>query len=108
MKFILTALVVALPLLASAQDGNWGAPSDNASAWGGRTDDLNPVAPRNVHKLDREQPNPLNDSVIQKPTVANPFDSSGVSIGESQVLTGAGVDPSTGMTTPDSPRDTEN
>lgn len=106
MKKILTAAVILFPILAHAQ--SWGASSDDAAAWGGRTDDLNPVAPRNVHKLDREQANPLNDSVVPKPTVANPFDSNGVYIGESQVLTGTGVDRSTGMTTPDTPRDSEN
>lgn len=98
------------PLIAYSQaTDNWGLPTSNESnAWGSKAERLNPVAPQNVHKLDQEQANPLNDSVIPKPTVANPFDSSGVSIGESQALTGAGVDPATGMTTPDTPRDIEN
>ncbi len=106
MKKMLITTFLLLPILAMAQ--SWGDTSDNSASWGGRTDDLNPIAPRNVHKLDREQANPLNDSVVPKPTVANPFDSNGVYIGESQVLTGTGVDHSTGMTTPDTPRDSEN
>jgi len=108
-KRLITALLT-LPTLAVAQPSdNWGLPSgDESTAWGSKTNRLNPIAPQNVHKLDKEQANPLNDSVIPKPTVANPFDSSGVSVGESQALTGAGVDPATGMTTPDTPRDTQN
>lgn len=106
MKKNLIVGILLFPLVANAQ--SWGSSSDDTAAWGGRSDDLNPVAPRNVHKLDREQANPLNDSVVPKPTVANPFDSNGVYIGESQVLTGTGVDRSTGMTTPDTPRDSEN
>lgn len=110
MKALLLSISLILPLSAYSQTtDSWGlSTGDSSSAWGARTDNLNPIAPQNVNKLNREQANPLNDAVIPKPTVANPFDSSGVSIGESQVLTGAGVDPSTGMTTPDSPRDTEN
>lgn len=110
MKKTLITLLLSAPIFVLAQaTDNWGLPAeDNAAAWGGRADHLNPIAPQNVHKLDKEQANPLNDAVVPKPTVANPFDSSGVYIGESQVLTGAGVDPATGMTTPDSPRDTEN
>ena len=108
-KYVISTLFY-LPILALAQaTDNWGLPTSNESnAWGSKADRLNPIAPQNVHKLNQEQANPLNDSVIPKPTVANPFDSSGVSIGESQALTGAGVDPATGMTTPDTPRDTEN
>ncbi len=103
MKKFLIASLLLLPIVANAQ--SWGALSDDSAAWGGRTDDLNPIAPRNVHKLDQEQANPLNDSAIPKPTVANPFDSNGVYIGESQVLTGSGVDSSTGMTVQDTPRE---
>lgn len=105
MKKIFGIVAAAISVSAAyAQSDGWGAPSDNAAAWGGRTDDLNPIAPRNVHKLDREQPNPLNDSVLKPTPVANPFDENGVYIGESQVLTGTGVDPATGMTTSDTPR----
>ncbi|MGI9142279.1 MAG: hypothetical protein ACR2IJ_03715 [Fluviibacter sp.] len=110
MKSLLICVGLMLPVTAFSQatDG-WGLPAQEpSSSWGSNTDRLNPIAPRNVNKLDREQANPLNDAVVPKPTVANPFDSSGVSIGESQALTGAGVDPATGMTTPDTPRDTEN
>ena len=104
-QLIVLAIVPAIFTSAAyAQSDGWGASSDNAAAWGGRTDDLNPIAPRNVHKLDREQPNPLNDSVLKPTPVANPFDENGVYIGESQVLTGTGVDPATGMTTSDTPR----
>lgn len=103
MKEILIASLLLLPCVAHAQ--SWGTSSNDDAAWGGRTDDLNPIAPRNVHKLDREQPNPLNDAVIPKPTVVSPFDSNGVYLGESQVLTGTGVDRSTGMTVPDTPRE---
>ena len=109
-KALLISISLIYPLSAYSQaTDNWGLSADDSpSAWGRNTDNLNPIAPQNVHKLDKEQANPLNNAVLPKPVVANPFDSSGVSIGESQVLTGAGVDPSTGMTTPDSPRDTEN
>lgn len=110
MKKRLTALLLLLPTLAFAQaTDNWGLPAeDSSTAWGGRTDHLNPIAPQNVHKLDKEQSNPLNNAVLPKTPVPNPFDSNGVSIGESQVLTGTGVDPATGMTTPDTPRDVVN
>lgn len=102
------SLIVSLSAFSQTADG-WGLPPESpSSGWGGNTDELNPISRRNVHKLDKEQENPLNDSVIPKPTVANPFDSSGISIGESQALTGAGVDPATGMITPDTPRDLEN
>lgn len=109
-KTLLLSISLIFPLVAYSQaTDNWGISADDSpSAWGRKTDSLNPIAPQNVHKLDQEQDNPLNDSVIPKPTVANPFDSSGVSIGESQALTGTGVDPATGMTTPDTPRDLEN
>ena len=110
MKKSLIAVIFIAPAIVFGQTtDNWGLPAQDPSAnWGGHTDNLNPISPKNVHKLDKEQANPLNDSVIPKPTVANPFDSSGVYIGESQALTGSGVDPATGMTTPDTPRDLEN
>ena len=103
--FAIAILGIQLVSISYAQTDSWGAPSDNAAAWGGRTDDLNPIAPRNVHKLDREQHNPLNDSVLKPTSVANPFDENGVYIGESQVMTGEGIDPSTGQTIVDTPRD---
>jgi|GEM_PF-6532904 len=54
MKRLLVLLALAIPVVSFAQSGDgWGAPPDNSAAWGSRTDDLNPIAPRNVHKLDR-------------------------------------------------------
>lgn len=104
-KLVISSLLALLHGTALAQGSNdWGAPSDNPSGWGSRTDDLNPIAPQNVRKLDREQSNPLNDAVIPKPTVPNPFDSNGMYVGESQVITGTGVDPATGEMITDSPR----
>ena len=54
MKKIFGIVTAAISVSAAyAQSDGWGAPSDNAAAWGGRTNDLNPIAPRNVDKIDQ-------------------------------------------------------
>lgn len=102
-KLLITALVL-VPTLALAQSGGWGLPSDNAAAWGANSDSLNPSSPAGIKKLDKEQPNPLNNSVLPETKVVSPFDDNGVYMGQSQAYTGAGVDPATGVSVVDTPR----
>lgn len=107
-KFCLGLLLtVAFPNLTLAQgwndsttsSSNWTVPENANQQWGGNKNDLDPTQSSGPAKT---QPNSLKGA-IPKTRVANPFDASGVYMGETQVRSGTGVDTASGMTVPDAP-----
>lgn len=86
--------------LAQNNDG-WGIP-DNSQRWGssGQADQN---AMRAARQNSDQSARALGKSLPDTPVV-NPFDDSGVYMGESQALTNTGIDPASGMTVPDAPR----
>ena len=98
-KTVLFLCLSSVAAVANAQEG-WTVP-DDSSAWGSTGKAVN--APYRANKNSTNASEKALGNAIPDTPVANPFDASGVYMGETQTLGGTGVDPASGMTVPDAP-----
>lgn len=110
-SILLTPSIVGLNL-AQAQDNaqlnadnaGWTVP-DGSQNWGG-SGQSNDNAVRSARRNSDRTEKALDKAIPTTP-VDNPFDASGIYMGETQVLSNTGIDPASGASVPDAPVITE-